>query len=88
MVEREIHIKNELGLHARAAAKLVEKASEFDSRIILRRGGEEVNCKSILSVLSLGVAKDTSIKIICEGGDEEEALSAITTLIDSKFGEN
>lgn len=87
MVERDLKITNRLGLHARAAAKLVHLAGGFQSDVILRKDGDEVDAKSILGLLQLGAAQGTDITIRCVGQDESEALTSITELIEDKFGE-
>ena len=87
MVDRELEIINRLGLHARAAAKLVHLASSFQCRITLTANGQEVDGKSILGILLLAAAQSTILTISCAGEDELEALAAISTLISAKFGE-
>ena len=87
MSEREIEIKNKLGLHARAAAKLVHCAARFKSDIKIRKGDEEVDGKSILGILLLAAGRGSTIKVKADGPDEREALDAIETLIDAKFDE-
>jgi phosphocarrier protein len=87
VIEREIEIKNKLGLHARAAAKLVHTASRFKSDIKIRKGQEEVDGKSILGILLLAAGKGSSILIKADGPDERDALDAIEKLIDAKFDE-
>ena len=89
MQERTVTISNRLGLHARAAARLVQCASQFTSRVELRRGDNDKKAdgKSILSVLLLAAAKGTSLHVQTEGEDEERAVSAIATLIEQRFGE-
>ena len=87
MIEREVEIVNRLGLHARAAAKLVHVAGRFGSSILLSCNGEEVNGKSILGILLLAAAQGTLVRIRCEGGDEEEALTALVELIAQRFEE-
>ncbi|MDA8017418.1 MAG: HPr family phosphocarrier protein [Thermoanaerobaculia bacterium] len=87
MVERDLKITNRLGLHARAAAKLVHLAGGFESDIALVKGGDEVDAKSILGLLQLGAAQGTDITIRCVGSDEDEALSSVVGLIEDKFGE-
>ena len=88
MVSKEIEIKNKLGLHARAAAKLVHTAARFSSDVKVRRGGEEVDAKSILGILLLAAACGTRITVTASGSDEEEALRSIEQLIESKFDES
>jgi phosphocarrier protein len=87
MTEREVEIVNRLGLHARAAAKLVHTAGGFQSRVTVVRDGEEVDAKSILGILLLAAGQGSLITIRCEGPDEEDALRAVTTLIADRFDE-
>ena len=87
MIEHEIEIKNKLGLHARAAAKLVHCAARFRSDIKIRKGDEEVDGKSILGILLLAAGRGTIITIKANGDDEAEAVEAIEKLIDAKFDE-
>lgn len=87
MVEREVEIVNRLGLHARAAAKLVHRASAFDSRVTLVKDGEEVDAKSILGILVLAAAQGTRLTLRAEGADEREAVDAIAALIADRFQE-
>lgn len=87
MREREIEITNRLGLHARAAAKLVHRASTYRSRITLEVDGEEVDAKSILGILLLAAGIGTRVGIRTEGEDEEQALAGIVELFADKFGE-
>lgn len=87
VVEREVEIVNRLGLHARAAAKLVQTASAFRSRVLLVTDDEEVDAKSILGLLLLAAAQGTRLRVRCEGPDEEEALAAVTALIANRFEE-
>lgn len=87
MVEAEAEIVNRLGLHARAAAKLVHTASGFQSQVCLVTDEEEVDAKSILGVLLLAAAQGTTVRVRCSGNDEETALQAVTGLIREGFGE-
>ena len=87
MIERETEIVNRLGLHARAAAKLVHATGGFQSRVTIVKDGEEVDAKSILGLLLLAAAQGSQVTIRCEGQDEEEALRAITQLIANRFDE-
>ncbi|HEY0159364.1 MAG TPA: HPr family phosphocarrier protein [Thermoanaerobaculia bacterium] len=87
MIERAIEIKNKLGLHARAAAKLVHTAARFKSDIKIRKGDEEVDGKSILGILLLAAGRGTTITLRSSGPDERDALDAIEKLIDDKFDE-
>lgn len=87
MVESKLEIINRLGLHARAAAKLVHTAGGYSSEILLVQNGEEVNAKSILGLLQLGAAVGTSLSVRCEGDDEGEALEGVIDLFNNRFGE-
>ncbi|MEM7050692.1 MAG: HPr family phosphocarrier protein [Acidobacteriota bacterium] len=87
MIERQVEIVNRLGLHARAAAKLVHRASAFESRIFLLKDGEEVDAKSILGILLLAAAQGTHITLRIEGRDEGDAMLALTELIANRFDE-
>jgi phosphocarrier protein HPr len=89
MLEANIKIINQLGLHARAAAQLVRLAGKFKSKIILTRADNNVtaDAKSILSVLTLAAARGTELKLNIEGEDEAEAASAIEEIINNGFGE-
>ena len=87
MIERETEIVNRLGLHARAAAKLVHTAGGFQSRVTLVKDGEEVDAKSILGILLLAAGQGTSLLVRTEGVDEEQAMAAVTGLIADRFDE-
>jgi phosphocarrier protein HPr len=87
MIEREVEIVNRLGLHARAAAKLVHAAGGYRSRITLMKDGEEVDAKSILGILLMAAAQGSQLTIRCEGQDETDAMNAVTGLIANRFDE-
>ena len=89
MVERTLLIRQRLGLHARAAAKLVRVASAFQSQVQLRRldGDVTADAKSILSVLMLAAGRGTELQAIADGVDEEAAMDAIEQLFAQGFGE-
>jgi phosphocarrier protein HPr len=87
VIEREVEIVNKLGLHARAAAKLVHTAGAFQSRVTVARNGEEVDAKSILGVLLLAAAQGSTVTVRCDGQDEEAAMRAVTGLIANRFDE-
>ncbi len=87
MIREPITVQNKLGIHTRAAAKLVDTAKQFQSRIELRYHERVVDCKSIMAVITLGAQKDNVLEIVIKGEDEQEAYSAITKLFDNKFGE-
>ncbi len=87
MVIREVTINNQVGLHARPATFFIQKANEFKSSIWIEKDERRVNAKSLLGVLSLGIVKGTSVNIIADGSDEEEAVDMLAELIDSGFAE-
>ncbi len=87
MVERVITIINKLGLHARPAAQIVQKASKYESEIKLKRENLEVNAKSIMGVMMLAAEMGSRIVIIAEGPDEKDAVEGIAQVINAKFGE-
>ncbi|VAX09854.1 Phosphotransferase system, phosphocarrier protein HPr [hydrothermal vent metagenome] len=87
MLKKEILICNKLGLHARAAAKLVTLASEFDSEIFLHAKGREVNGKSIMGVMMLAASKGSELVLCANGDDEQQALDAIEQLVNNRFDE-
>jgi phosphocarrier protein len=88
MIQREVTIVNKLGLHARAASKLVNCASSFAAEIWLQRGEREINGKSIMGVLTLAAGKGTNLVVRAEGADEDLAMDTIQRLISDRFGED
>ncbi len=84
---REVVICNKLGLHARAAAKFVTLAAQFESDIRLARGVREVNGKSIMGVMMLAATQGTTLHIIATGTDETSALQRLEQLVGERFGE-
>ena len=87
MTERSVIVVNELGMHARAAAKFVHQAVRFEARVRVAARGREVDGKSIMGLLLLAAARGTSITVKAEGSDEEEAVEALSALVSSGFGE-
>jgi len=87
MQERAVTIVNKLGLHARAAAKLVTTASGFSSSIDIAKNGQRVNGKSIMGVMMLAASRGTKLIIITSGEDEQEAADRLEQLVADKFGE-
>ena len=87
MYEKKATVLKQVGLHARPATFLIQKANEFKSSIWIEKDERRVNAKSLLGVLSLGVAKDATINIIADGSDEVEALNTLCELISSDFAE-
>jgi phosphocarrier protein len=88
LIERELAIRNRLGLHARAAAKFVQTASRFKSEVKIRKNGEEVDGKSILGLLLLAASQGTAITVAVCGEDEEAAFAAVEGLVERKFDED
>ncbi len=88
MVEKQIEVVNRLGLHARAAAKLVHLTSSFTSQVWLAMDGEEVDAKSILGILLLAAAQGSTVNIKCDGEDEQQAIQAIEKLFADRFDED
>ena len=87
MIAKDVEIKNKLGLHARAAAKLVHTAARFRSSIKIKKGDEEVDGKSILGILLLAAGRGSVITLKADGEDERDALDSIEKLIEAKFDE-
>ncbi|WP_372782872.1 HPr family phosphocarrier protein [Litorivivens sp.] len=87
MAKSQLTIINKLGLHARAAAKFVSTATAFGSKISISANGQTVDGKSIMSVMMLAASQGTDIELECVGDDEQEALQAITDLINRRFDE-
>lgn len=88
MTSKEVLVNNKLGLHARAAAKLVTLASDFKADIQIAHNGKQVNGKSIMGVMMLAASKGTRLEIIASGEDEQQAVDKIISLINDKFGED
>lgn len=87
MISREVTISNRLGLHARAAAKLVGVAAGYGADVVLEKQGQRVNGKSIMGVMMLAASQGTALQLSVDGEDETEAFEALVALIDDKFGE-
>ncbi|MCL2827973.1 MAG: HPr family phosphocarrier protein [Oscillospiraceae bacterium] len=89
MYTRNVLIQNRSGLHARPASEFVACAGKFQSKITIRSAseGDEVDAKSILFLLSIGLGQGDEVVITADGGDEVEAVEALAALIESKFGE-
>lgn len=87
MLQQNVTIKNKLGLHARAAAKLVNTAGRFESSVVLENKDNSADAKSIMGIMMLAATRGTDLKLIVEGGDESEALESVVALIDNLFGE-
>jgi phosphocarrier protein len=87
MVRKEFTVLNKLGLHARAAAKIVQTSSQFQSRILIIKNGREADAKSMLDIMTLSCPQGTRIELCAEGKDAAEALAALAVLFDNKFDE-
>ncbi len=87
MQQKDIVIINKLGLHARAAAKFVTLASQFESAVEVARNGQTVNGKSIMGVMMLAASRGTTLTVSVDGPDETEALQQIEALILDRFQE-
>lgn len=87
MITSDLLIINKLGLHARAAAKLVKLSSSFSASIDIEKDGQRVNSKSIMGVMMLAASCGTTVTISAEGDDAQEAIDAITDLINRRFDE-
>ncbi len=87
MISENITIINKLGLHARAASKLVSKASGFQSDVFIDKKGDRVNAKSIMGVMMLAAGKGTKVILEVDGSDEEDCMEAMIHLINNRFGE-
>ncbi len=88
MTEKKVLIKNKLGLHARAAVKLMNLSNRFVSSVRIEKDGNEVDGKSILGLLTLAAVQGSEITIKTTGSDETAALKALVALIDEKFQED
>jgi phosphocarrier protein len=86
-LKKTLRIRNELGLHARSAAKIVKMAEGFDARLFLKKDGQEVDASSILSILTLACPKGTDVEIRTEGPQSEPLMQEVCRLFESKFGE-
>jgi phosphocarrier protein HPr len=85
--EREVRIRNKLGMHARAAVKFVQLANQFRCEVKVRKDGNDANGKSIMGLLTLVAAMGSSMTIVCEGDDAGKAVVALAKLVDEGFGE-
>ena len=88
MTARSVTVVNQLGMHARAAAKFVHLATRFESRVRVARGTREMDGKSIMGVLLLAAARGSTITISADGADEQAAVDALAVLVEGGFGED
>lgn len=87
MIQKQLEIINKLGLHARAAAKFVNTANQFESTVKVSRNGRTVNGKSIMGLMMLAAPQGKTIDIAIEGTDEQEACAALEALLQNRFDE-
>lgn len=87
MISKNLTVLNSSGLHARPAMFFIQKANSYQSHIWIENGDRKVSAKSLLGVLSLGIARGMEITLIAEGADEEDALQGLTDLVNSGFAE-
>ncbi|MFA9418615.1 MAG: HPr family phosphocarrier protein [Gammaproteobacteria bacterium] len=87
MISEKVTIINKLGLHARAASKLVNKANQFESDVFIVKQENRINAKSIMGVMMLAASKGTEILLEVDGGDEEDCMKAVVQLIEDRFEE-
>jgi phosphocarrier protein HPr len=88
MLSETITIINKLGLHARAASKLVNTASQFSSEVFIDKQGNRVNAKSIMGVMMLAASKGTEVLLEIDGADQDACMDAVKALINNRFGES
>ena len=86
-MKKNVNIKNASGLHARPAGMFVKKAAEFKSTVEVIAKGKTVNAKSIMGVMSLGLAQGDELTVVANGEDQEAAVKALVELVESGFGE-
>ena len=87
MYVKDVVVQNQVGLHARPATFLIQKANEFKASIWIEKEERRVNAKSLLGILSLGIVGGTQIKIIADGSDEQVAVNALVDLVESGFSD-
>jgi phosphocarrier protein len=87
MVKRDVTITNNIGLHARPATFFIQKANSYKSLIWIEKDDRKINAKSLLGVLSLGIAKGMTVTIIADGQDENDAITGLSDLINTGFAE-
>ena len=88
MTSKTVTVVNQLGMHARAAAKFVHLAGRYAARIRVSRQGREVDGKSIMGILLLAAPRGSTITISADGADERDAVAALVALVQSGFGED
>lgn len=87
MIEREVEVRNRAGIHTRPASMIVRTASRFESEFFIRKDGYEINGKSIIGVMTLAAEQGSTLQLVLDGPDEEEAAAVLDELFSSGFGE-
>ena len=87
MIQKQLTLINQLGLHARASMKLNDLANRFESVVYIQKNASKINAKDILEIMSLAASVGTTITLLCDGRDESSAIQAISELINRKFDE-
>jgi phosphocarrier protein HPr len=87
LAKRDVRIRNNLGMHARAAVKFVQLANKYRSEVKVSKDGNEANGKSIMGLLTLVAAVGSTLTTVCEGDDADKAVSALAALVAEGFGE-
>ncbi len=85
MINKEVVVQNQVGLHARPATFFIQKANEFTSGIWVEKDDRRVNAKSLLGVLSLGITRGASVTLVADGADEETAIDELEKLVSVEF---
>ena len=88
MTSQDVTVVNQLGMHARAAAKFVHLATRYESKVKVSRDRREIDGKSIMGILLLAAARGSTIRITADGADEQDAVAALVGLVQSGFGED
>lgn len=88
MFVKDVTVQNKVGLHARPATFFIQRANEYKSSIWIEKEERRVNAKSLLGILSLGIIGGTTIRIIADGSDEQDAVEGLVDLVDSGFAED
>ncbi len=88
MIEKIVTVKNRAGIHARPAAIIAQTSNKFASNVLMTKDGMEINAKSIMGIITMAAAYNTTITITVDGSDEEDAMNALYDLFESKFEED
>ena len=87
MIRKELQVSNPEGIHTRPAASIVRTLSKYDSEVWIRKGSYEINGKSIIGVMTLAASQGTKLTVVCEGEDENDAVTALEELFENGFEE-